>query len=414
MEEMVSRGQDSHPTAFISYSHDSDDHKEWVRSLAAILREHGITTVLDQWDLELGDNIPFFIETAIRDNGFTLVICTPGYKEKSERREGGVGYEAYIITAAIYQDLPENIRNSRFIPILREGNWRDSVPDWISGSYGVDLSGDELNEEEYGKLLSKLHSTWPYPPPVIDSQLEIKIREIISRDDFNEIYEVGDRAVDSLLKIISDGGTVQRKHALQALSIINPETALDPLIKALDDFLGGPEIWDAAAEALGNIGDKRAVEPLMEAVYSNAAASVALGKIGDPVAIPRLVEALSSWETYVRDGAVEGLIIFGKDAVDQISHTLEDGPPGVRHDAAMVLGCMANPLALEPLIEATSDESNDVRVTVAWALGNLCDVRAVEPLIRLLKDDDITVRKKAAEALHRIGTPEALDAIEFQ
>lgn len=100
MEGTASQEQQKTPSVFISYSHDSDDHRDWVESFASELRKHGVKTVLDQWDLELGDNIPFFIETAIRENDFTLVICTPRYKEKSESREGGVGYETYIITTA--------------------------------------------------------------------------------------------------------------------------------------------------------------------------------------------------------------------------------------------------------------------------------------------------------------------------
>jgi hypothetical protein len=36
------------PRVFISYSWDDEDHKRWVRDLAARLRTHGIETLLDQ------------------------------------------------------------------------------------------------------------------------------------------------------------------------------------------------------------------------------------------------------------------------------------------------------------------------------------------------------------------------------
>ena len=41
--------------AFVSYSHDSDDHKAWVSNFSKKLRSSGIDVILDQWDLEFGE-----------------------------------------------------------------------------------------------------------------------------------------------------------------------------------------------------------------------------------------------------------------------------------------------------------------------------------------------------------------------
>lgn len=48
---------DSAPKVFVSYSHDTPAHKQWVAELSARLRHEGIDVVLDQWDLSLGDDI---------------------------------------------------------------------------------------------------------------------------------------------------------------------------------------------------------------------------------------------------------------------------------------------------------------------------------------------------------------------
>jgi len=59
-----------------------------------------------------------------------------------------------------------------------------------------------------------------------------------------------------------------------------------------------------------------------------------------------------------------------------------------------------------------------VRDTAAEALDKLGDGRAVEPLARLLDDRekpwlaDKTISQVAQDALHAIGTPEALAALE--
>ena len=90
------------PSAFISYSWEDEKHKEWVKKFAEQLRKDGVDAILDQWHLDLGDQLPDFMEKSIRDNDFVLIICTPKYKEKSDMRAGGVGYEGDIITAEVF------------------------------------------------------------------------------------------------------------------------------------------------------------------------------------------------------------------------------------------------------------------------------------------------------------------------
>lgn len=53
----------SAPKVFISYSHDSQQHKDWVLRLANELRTNGIDAKLDQWDLSPGQDIaPSWLE----------------------------------------------------------------------------------------------------------------------------------------------------------------------------------------------------------------------------------------------------------------------------------------------------------------------------------------------------------------
>jgi hypothetical protein len=65
------------PKAFISYSWDGDDHKTWVKSMAARLRGDGVDVTLDQWEVVPGDQLPKFMEKAIRENSYVLIVCTP-------------------------------------------------------------------------------------------------------------------------------------------------------------------------------------------------------------------------------------------------------------------------------------------------------------------------------------------------
>lgn len=120
---------------FISYSWEDDEHKNWVRSLTDKLLENGIDATLDQYDLSLGDRLPQFMEQSVTNADYVLIICTPTYKEKSDSRKGGVGYEGHIITGELFAKGNER----KFIPVIRRGNVSDALPVNLAGKLAIDL-----------------------------------------------------------------------------------------------------------------------------------------------------------------------------------------------------------------------------------------------------------------------------------
>jgi DNA-directed RNA polymerase subunit RPC12/RpoP len=149
------------PKTFISYSWDNKEHKKWVRDLAARLRGDGIDVMLDQWHLVPGDQMPEFMERAVRENDFVLIVCTPNYKQKSDDRIGGVGYEGNIMTG----ELAARMNQRKFIPILRHSNWLDAAPSWLLSKFHINLNDDSF-EEGYQSILDTLHNQRIEPPPV--------------------------------------------------------------------------------------------------------------------------------------------------------------------------------------------------------------------------------------------------------
>lgn len=145
---------------FISYSQDSPEHIDWVKGLAErLLRDH-IDVRLDQWDLDPGQHLTQFMEESIRDTDFVLIICTPAYKQKFDKRDHGVGYEGNIITAEILYKQ----NHLKFLPILRSGEWLDAAPTSQSGKYYINLRPDNRNyEAEYIKLRNTLRGAPPRP-----------------------------------------------------------------------------------------------------------------------------------------------------------------------------------------------------------------------------------------------------------
>jgi TIR domain len=150
------------PRVFMSYSWDSDAHKSWVATLATRLRSDGVNVILDQWHMRLGDQLPQFMETAVRDSSFVCIICTPRYRERSNSRLGGVGYEGHVITAEVFHSQNER----KFIPVLRLGAWEESAPSWLLGKYFCDLSGEPYPESAYQLLTATIHQQVQEAPPL--------------------------------------------------------------------------------------------------------------------------------------------------------------------------------------------------------------------------------------------------------
>lgn len=149
-------------SAFISYSWDSDTHRDWVRTLAERLRADGVDVSIDRWETVPGDQLTSFMERAIRENQFVVIICTPRYKVRSDAREGGVGYEGDIMTAEVMASQ----NNRKFIPVLRSGTWAEAAPSWLLGKYYINLAGDPYSERDYEDLVRTLLAIREDPPPI--------------------------------------------------------------------------------------------------------------------------------------------------------------------------------------------------------------------------------------------------------
>ncbi len=92
------------PKVFISYSHDSDEHRRRVLDLADRLRAEGLDVSLDQFEVDV---TPRWMVQRIEESRFVLVVCTETYKKRFEGKEsrGGLGadFEGKTITQEIYE-----------------------------------------------------------------------------------------------------------------------------------------------------------------------------------------------------------------------------------------------------------------------------------------------------------------------
>lgn len=141
-------------TVFISYSWDDENHKKWVLELANKLVKEGVNVILDRYELRPGKSLPHFVENSIKKANRIVIVFTPNYKLKAEKREGGVGFEYSIMNSELYKN---QTNNERIIPILRRGESNDSIPEFMQQYIHIDMKNDENFENSYTDLLREIY-----------------------------------------------------------------------------------------------------------------------------------------------------------------------------------------------------------------------------------------------------------------
>lgn len=148
------------PLVFISYSHDDEEHKQWVKEFAKTLVKNGVDVAFDQWDVHFGDDLPKFMERGVRDSTRVLMICTEKYVAKANDGSGGVGYEAMIVTG----ELVRNLGVAKFIPVIRQKDGKSEVPTSVSTRRYVNFSEGLDVDAAMRELLHDLHQVPPDKP----------------------------------------------------------------------------------------------------------------------------------------------------------------------------------------------------------------------------------------------------------
>ena len=135
---------------FISYSHDSEEHRRNVLAVSERLRRDGIECIIDQYVQSPKEGWPRWMVGQIRQADFVLVVCTENYIRQFEidepRGKGrGAKWEGAIITQQMYD---ADSLNSKFIPVLLNSRETD-IPLLLRSSTYYNLSGSKDYEALY-------------------------------------------------------------------------------------------------------------------------------------------------------------------------------------------------------------------------------------------------------------------------
>ena len=226
------------------------------------------------------------------------------------------------------------------------------------------------------------------------------------------------RAVAPLITALQDKSESVRGCALQGLKDIGP-----PAVPLLIIALKNPNrrvrrkascVIDNIGYKLKDIGDFRAVEPLIDALEDPTSvvrshSVTALGKIGGPQALPPVIAALkteavrSALDIGVCYRAIEALHRLGQTAAECLISALKHPDKAIRRKTATLLGKTGEAGAVDLLIVALNDKHPRVRSRAAHALGRVGNPAAVAPLTVALKDTEPNVRINALHALGKFG-----------
>jgi SEFIR domain len=137
----------SRKKVFISYSHDSDDHRKGVLALSELLREDGIETVLDQYvPGSPQKGWPRWMLDQLDAADFVLVVCTETYYRRFRGHEDpargkGADWEGALITQEIYDSRSQTLK---FVPVFLSAAVNTWVPEPLRSvtQYALISQGD--------------------------------------------------------------------------------------------------------------------------------------------------------------------------------------------------------------------------------------------------------------------------------
>jgi HEAT repeat protein len=210
---------------------------------------------------------------------------------------------------------------------------------------------------------------------------------------------LGEPVVPYLSEKIGTADAEQREHVIAALGTLKVRQAVPAIAGVLADrSLGRRYI---AAWALGQIGDPAGVRPLLAALDDDDEevrryATRSLIKLHE-AAVPPLIELLPTASPRALLAAVRALgDIADRRALEPLL-ARADGP--ARGEVFLALGKLKDPRAEAALVRGLSDADWRVRMNAAMALGPLGGPAAAAALRKTLEDPEMVVREWSARSL---------------
>lgn len=276
------------------------------------------------------------------------------------------------------------------------------------------------------------------------------------------------KSTETLTEILRDDPDPNnRAAAAEALGKIRDPKVIDDLLELLDE-----DVWLQAQTivALGELRDPSTLShlfPLLDDDITRDLATEAIGTIGDPRAIPFLLAILKDPHSKIRKNVVESLAKICEemtgprklpverrasvemlsrlstevDLIASLDYLLSDEDEKLKKVSIYLLGWLGDEKIIseivrflgEPglqlvteealvrldyqsvlaLLESARDPDPKIRAAAARCLGRIRTSRATDTLLEMLRDGSSEVKREAAAALGKLGDRELLSSLTF-
>ncbi|WP_410596471.1 SEFIR domain-containing protein [Amycolatopsis sp. lyj-23] len=159
-----------HPKVFVSYTHDSEQHREAVLTFADFLVRHGIDVVLDRWATDRRRDWQAWMTARITESDYVLVIASEGYRRMGDGNgpdDLNLGGQS---EAALLRDLLQGDRatwTAKILPVLLAGHGKEEIPKFLQPN-AADRYEVRANTPEAAESLLRVLTRQPrdVPPPL--------------------------------------------------------------------------------------------------------------------------------------------------------------------------------------------------------------------------------------------------------
>ncbi len=295
-----------------------------------------------------------------------------------------IGMEMSGISASIYEYL---------ITMLKKGDWEEKE---------IAIKGlSALNSRNAVSAIIDIAGSLDPSLPDSDEKISMLLNAISSID-----------SEDELLKLLDSQDIKFRGKslAIEMLGKIRSKQAAFRLVDYLDNI--SRDMRMSSAEALGEIGENSAIEPLLltsekdSDAHVRKAAIEAIGNIRSKAAFKPLMKLLTTEKYYdVVEKIVEALI---KIDADVFLSDISKYPDNVRETIAKTVS------DVDILLGLAGDPNKKVKIAAIYSLGRAATDNATARLISFLGDKDPDIRKAAVVALGetRYCPPELFNALQ--
>lgn len=191
------------PLVFVSYSHDSEPHKQRVLALADRLRKEGVEAWIDQYVEHPSQGWPRWTIEQINRADFVLLICTTRYRRRWEQPDSsdgkGATWEAMVSQQILYDGCS---RTDKLIPVVLGEGGDEVVPLVLRGFQRYQLMG------EYEALYRRLTGQPRVPPQPVGSVVHMppdprpEPSEVTISDGEPRAAAVGEQVLEAAVEAI--------------------------------------------------------------------------------------------------------------------------------------------------------------------------------------------------------------------